>query len=176
MRQEFTQEIKDLVHDIMEEMHTALIGRVVAFDTDKCEVDVQPIGRIKTNSGYIDYPTLYRVPVFFMQGGGAAITYPVKNGDNCLLLFSEQTLEAWRNDTASTTDLKHDLNNAIALVGMSRIPSRSVKEATERDAVIIDRNGMKIIVNPSGVDIVGNVTVNGNLTVSGALIGGSHAH
>jgi hypothetical protein len=38
--QEFTQEIKNFVHDILQEVHTIIPGRVVSFDPNRCEASV----------------------------------------------------------------------------------------------------------------------------------------
>ena len=185
MMQEFTSELKSFTKDAISEIHTALPGRIESFNPDRCEADVVPYGRFKKADGeMMAFPKIPGVPVLIPQGAGqnAAIAYPVKAGDECLLLFSEQTLELWRSGAESKTDLRFDLQNAVALVGLFAKPSPLMKEAAQKNAVVIANNGTKITLLPSGgVEIAGNVTINGNLTVSGSgTVGGvsvnKHTH
>ena len=173
--QEFTQEIKNFVHDILQEVHTIIPGRVVSFDPNRCEASVLPFGNFKTPGGkLLPFPQLNSVPVFTMQGSGqaASVVFPIKPDDECLVLFSEQTLDTWRTKAASKTDLKFDMSNAIALVGLFSRPNPLVKTAADKDAVIIDRGGTRIALLPNNtVEITGNVTVTGNITATGAVRG-----
>ena len=170
MIQEFSLEMKKFVQDMMSDLHTIIPGVIDSFDADKCEAIASPLGKFKKPDGsMIDYPKIYGVPVMFLQSAGQAATIvsPVKKGDFCLLLFSEQSLDLWRTDATSKTNLRYDLTNAIALVGLFSKPNPIVKEAIKKDAVIIDRNGSRIILNPNNtIEIVGDTTIHGKLTVS----------
>jgi hypothetical protein len=167
---EFTQELKNLVSDMIRDVHTALPGKVVTFYPDRCEADVLPYGKYKKpDGGTLDFPKVPGVPVYFPQGAGqtATIVYPVKPGDECILLFSEQALDIWRNGAASDTDLKFDLTNAVALVGLFAKPNALVKEAVEKDAIIVDRSGTRITMFPDNrAEIIADVTIRGKLTVT----------
>jgi len=147
MVQEFTQEMKNATHEVLREVHTALPGKIISFNPDKCEADVLPYGKFKLPDGsQLDYPQINGVPVYVMQGSGqtATFAYPIKPGDECLLLFSEQALDTWRTQAESDTDLKFDLTNAVALVGLFSQPNPLVKEACDDDAVIIEKDGERI--------------------------------
>jgi len=172
MMQEFTQELKNLMHDTIRDLHTATPGKITAFDPDKCEASVLPYARFKKPDGtMMDFPSISRAPVFFMQGAsqGATIVYPVKSGDECLILYSEQALDIWRVSAEKTpTDLRFDLTNAIVIVGLFSRANPLVKEAISKDSVIIDRNGTRVMLLPdNAVDITGDTTIHGKLTVSG---------
>jgi len=147
MLQEFTQELKNLTGDTLRDLHTVLPGRVVSFDPSKCEASVQPYGKYKMPSGaMMDFPQLNEVPVYTMQGSAqtAVFVYPIKSGDECLLFFAEQTLETWRHGAQSNTDLRFDLSNAVAVVGMFAKPSPLVKEACDDNAVIVEKDGERV--------------------------------
>ena len=185
MIQEFTQEIKNMVLDRLRDVHTILPGKIVAFDPDRCEASILPYGKYKKPDGsMIDFPQLNEVPVYIMQGSGQAATvvYPVKPDDECIVLFSEQTLETWRTKAESHTDLRFDLSNATAIIGMFAKPNPLMIQAVEQDALIIDRNGTRITLLPNNsITIAGNLTIQGNLNVSGTgNIGGvvvnTHTH
>jgi len=170
MMQEFTQEMKNLMMDTIRDIHTVIPAKIESFDPDRCVASVLPYGKFKKPDGMMmDYPKISDVPVYVMQSGGqsATIAFPVKSGDECLLLFSEQTLDTWRTGAKSDTDLRFDLSNAVAIVGMFSKPNPLMKTAVEKDAVIIDRNGTRITLLPSGgVEIIGDTTIKGNLTVT----------
>jgi len=170
MLQQFTQEIKNLFLTMAREMHTAIPGHIESFDADTCEADVLPYGMFRKPDGsLLAYPKLTGVPVYFMQGTGqgATFVFPVKPGDECLLIFCEQTLDTWLTKAESQTDLSFDLSNAIALVGLFARANPLVKVAVDRDAVIIDRGGTRITMLPSNqLEIIGNTSIVGTLTVS----------
>ena len=174
MMQEFTQEVKNLTLDMIRDVHTATPGRIISFDPDKCEATVLPLARFKKPDGtMMDFPPVSSAPVFFMQGSGqgATIVYPVKSGDECLILYSEQALDIWRVSAERTpTDLRFDLTNAIVIAGLFARANPLVREAINKDAVIIDRNGSRVMLLPDNkVDITGDTTIHGTLTVTDAV-------
>jgi hypothetical protein len=173
MMQEFTAQVKRVIEDKIHEMHTIIPGKVISFTPDLCEADVLPYGKWRLPDGkMLDYPLISGVPVFFPQGAGqtATIVYPVKPDDECLLLCGEQTLDVWRTHAQSDTDLRFDLQNAIAIVGLFSRPNPLVREAIEKDALIIDCGGSRITLLPDGkLEVDGNVTIHGNLSVDGSI-------
>ena len=178
MIQEYTQAIKDLTQETINDIHTAMPGRIVSFNPDKCEAAVLPLGKFRKPDGaLIDFPVINEVPVFFPQGMGqtASIVYPVKSGDECWLMFGEQALDQWRAGrlpaplpgTETRTELRFDLTNAICIVGLFARANPLVKEAIAKNAVIINRNGTQIMLLPNNaVDVIGNTTIHGTLTVT----------
>ena len=201
MKQEFTQELKNATEETLRGIHTALPGKVDSFDPDKCMADVIPYGKFrKPDGGFMDFPKISGVPVLVMQGSGqtATVAFPIKPGDECLLLFSEQTLDIWETGASSNTDLRFDLSNAIALIGLFAKPNAAVKEACAGNALIIEKDGSRIhvkggeigirdsagqsitmgggsttmTVNNLNIQSSGNVSIaaGGNVTVTGATI------
>lgn len=148
MIQKFVQQLKESVQESLDGVHTCIPGEIVSFDADKCAAIVKPIGKIKRPDGQkVDYPQIAKVPLHFQQSSTqeSCICFPVKPGDGCLLLFSEQALDAWRSGGEEFPDLKHDLTNAIAIMGVCRQPNELMQEAQDKDAVIIrqkDSRGM----------------------------------
>ena len=145
--QEFTQEIKNMMLDRLRDVHTVLPGKIVTFDPDKCEASILPFGKFKKPDGsMMDYPQLNEVPVYVMQGSEqtATVVYPVKPDDECLVLFTEQTLETWRTKAESHTDLRFDLSNATAIIGMFSKPNLLIKEACDDDSLIIEKDGERV--------------------------------
>ena len=199
--QAFTQEIKNIILDRLRDVHTIIPGNVVTFDPDKCEASILPYGKFKKPDGsFMDFPQLNEVPVYVMQGSGqtATVVFPVKPGDECLVLFSEQALDTWRTKAKSDTDLSFDLSNATAIIGLFSEPNPLIKEACNDNALIIEKDGERvrlkkgetyirdtagqsitltpdattIVANNINIQTSGNATVQaaGNVTVSGATI------
>jgi hypothetical protein len=172
MLQEVAQEIKNTIGETLQNVHTAIPGKIAAYDPAKGEADILPFGKFKKPSGeYMDYPQLHSVPILFPQSCGQdfSITYPVNPGDGCLVLIQEQTLDVWRGAGASSdNDLRFDLSNAVAIVGLFASPPPSAVEAQGNNAMIIKKSGHRIVIDPAGVTITAPTTaINGNLNVSG---------
>ncbi|WP_298032502.1 Gp138 family membrane-puncturing spike protein [uncultured Desulfovibrio sp.] len=107
------------------QMWTALPGLVTAFDPAAMTVSVQPAvqGSVKDESGKsqnVQMPLLVDVPVVFVCGGGFSLTYPVKPGDEALVVFASRCIDGWWQDgqAAPPPDSRmHDLSDGMAIVG-----------------------------------------------------------
>ena len=68
-----------------------------------------------------DYPLLQQVPFVVLGGGNGRLTFPIKVGDNCLLLFCDYEIDRWW-DTGealpATYDRRHNISDAFALIGV----------------------------------------------------------
>jgi hypothetical protein len=174
-----TLEIEKLVQDMQQNMHTCIPGKIDSFDADKCLAVVTPIGQFKQPNGkLLDYPQVNDVPVVFIQSAGQDITiaYPIKQGDGCLLFFSEQQLDKFRDDEDAKCDLRFDLTNAICLVGLFKDANSVIKEACDNDAVIIDNKGKsRVTIKEDEQEC--KVGDNSTLTIQGdnqeAVVGGA---
>ena len=164
---EFVEQTKKTVDRMLAQDHTCVPGKVGSF-------------KIKTPKGeMVDYPQITGVPVVFPQSSaqGVTIAYPVKAGDGCLIVFSEQALDQFLYDRDTGTDLKFDLSNAVAIVGLFAQGNSVMAEATSSNAVIVDVQGTRVKVqaglvqiDAAAVNINGNVTITGNLTTSGGVV------
>lgn len=70
------------------------------------------------NGEELEAPTIINVPVCFPvgMGGAAQVTVPLQEGDDCLLLFSQRSIENWLSgsDQAPDDPRQHDLTDASA--------------------------------------------------------------
>jgi hypothetical protein len=67
------------------------------------------------------YPPIDDVPVIFLGGGDANLTFPVGVGDECILLFNDRDIDNWFSGSTSTppnTARLHSFTDAVALVGL----------------------------------------------------------
>lgn len=177
MMQELVQQVKSLVADSINQMHTVLPGKIVKFDTEKGLALVQPVGKFaKPDGTMIDFPQVSDVPIVFAQSANqqAAMAYPINEGDGCLLLFAEQALDCWRSggEAEVKSDLKFDLTNCIAVPGLFVPANNLLKEACQKQAIIIEQNGKRIAVSGAGIAVRGDVTVEGSIKASGSISAG----
>lgn len=173
MMTEFADAVREQAEKAVSGIHTAVPGKIVSFDPAKMLATVQPeMSLLKKDGSKLAYPQITGVPVVFPQsaGQGATVAYPVKEGDGCLLIFAEQSIESWLIGLESDTNLAFDLSNAIAIPGLFNQPNAIMKEACEKDAVIIARGGRKITITGSKIIIDGDVEVHGKMTLTGDVV------
>lgn len=178
MVQEFSQQVEDTARAVMSEMHTSIPAKITAFDPAKGMATLKPYGTYTTGAGKkIAYPTVTGVPVIIPQCPSASvfIAYPIKVGDECLMLVSEQELDAWLGGGDSENDMRFDLTNAIAIPGLSNKGSSILKEACTSSSVVIANGSTKLKVAKSGVEITGDLTVSGDVK-AGSVSLKNHKH
>jgi len=69
----------------------------------------------------VDYPLLADCPVVFLGGGNGALTFPVKTGDDCIVLFNDRDIDNWFSGNSSTspaTPRLHSFSDGVILVGL----------------------------------------------------------
>lgn len=172
MIQEFVQQIKSLTEEMISRVHTAVPGRIENIDYETGTADVKPLALMmlsEDDEDYIQYPLITDVPIMFPQGAGqnVSITYPVKKGDYCLLVFAEQSLDLWRYGTETESDLTFDLTNAICIPGLFQKAPDDLKEANSDNSLIFRNGDTYLKINEKTVEIIGD------LEVSGTINGGS---
>ena len=164
MIQDLAQAIEDTAQNTCNNMHTAMPGTIVSFDAATGLAVVQPYGSMQTPQGAMAYPQIGAVPVVFpfCQSANVGLAFPIRPGDNCLLIISEVELTGWRTGMVSQGSLRFDLSSAIAIPGLLRGAAGLVQQACASGSVV---------VQGGSVSISGSVTISGSLTVSGEIKG-----
>lgn len=165
MRNKQSDELVRLIKHQLSLAHTSLPGKIVSFDASTCRATVKPPIMYFTADGRsIEYPLITGVPVFMPKAGASQITYPVKPGDSCWIIFSERSLDEWLGSGSSDNHdpRQFDLTDAVCFVGMC--PAQSISA----ENVEIINKGTLISVTPSNkVNIIGEVNIKGNVHVEG---------
>lgn len=171
----------------LKDLHTCLPGIIASFDPDTQTASVQPaIQRIFTEKGAVNLPLCVDVPVAFPGGGDFFLTFPVKAGDECILMFSERAIDNWHASGGTQTPAEyrlHDLSDGIAIVGLNSQPhklaalqmtgaelrtrSRSTYIRLEDGTIFIKGN----IVHEGNVQQTGNLNRTGTSTTTGKITG-----
>lgn len=160
------------------EIWTALPGIVESFDPAAMTVAVQPSvkGQTQDENGRVsavNLPLLVDVPVVFPSGGGFSLTYPVKAGDECLVVFASRCIDGWwqSGGVGGTPDERmHDLSDGIAIVG-PRSQARKLVPAVDADNVQLrtDDGEAHITMLPDYTIRAQNPAVSVELTPAGEL-------
>ena len=109
----------------MSEIWTALPGIVEAFDSVAMTVSVQPavLGSLSHPDGSqtpVRMPLLVDVPVVFPCGGGFTLTFPIRAGDECLVVFASRCIDGWWQNGGVQEPMESrqfDLSDGFAVLG-----------------------------------------------------------
>lgn len=151
----------------LRELHTCMPGIIKSFDPVTQTASVQPV--FKTvfvgEPEPFDLPLCVDVPVVFQEGGDFVLTFPVREGDECLLHFSERAIDFWwdRGGVQLPSEVRfHDLSDGFAQVGVRSRPRFLANVATDaaelrtRDGTVVLRiEGDKIVLDAANVHVGG---------------------
>lgn len=150
---------------------TALPGIIQSFDADKMTVVVQPAlkGVVAKKDGTaeaVNLPLLPDVPVVFPSGGGCTLTFPIAEGDECLVVFSSRCIDGWWQSGGIQLPMEprmHDLSDGFAILGPKSQPRKIANLSSNTVQLRSDDGEAFIQINPTThkVDVVtsGQATV-----------------
>lgn len=199
------QSFDTLAASIFSMMRVSIPGIIQSFDPETVTCVVQPAikGAVPNDSGIpvsSDMTLLMDVPVMFPRGGGCTLTFPIKPGDECLIVFSDRCTDFWWQSGGvqePADDRQHDLSDAFAIVGpqsqakkISGISMSGAQLRTDDGAAFVEvAAGHAITVQTPGkltasaqggaeitapeIVLNGNVTINGNLSQGMGSSGGT---
>ena len=128
-RRERIQDPIEAIRTAMEgnqaEIWTALPAIVQSYNPASLTISAQPAvrGQVQNEADQnssVSLPLLADVPVVFPCGGGFILTYPIKPGDECLVIFASRCIDAWWQSGGEGEQMDsrmHDLSDGFAIVG-----------------------------------------------------------
>lgn len=150
---------------LLTSLRVAIPGVVDEFFPDMGTVNVQPVIMewVKTSifsSEAVALPLLQDVPVCFPQAGGYRITFPIKKGDECLVIFADMCIDSWWQNGGKDANgnilpqtqaevRRHDLSDGFAIMAPSSLPTM-LNKSINTESMVIEGEGT-ILVN--GVDL-----------------------
>ena len=161
-RDERTPDISTLLRGALEgkqaTMWTALPAQVISFNAAAMTVDAQPtIKGVQNdengNSQQVDLPVLPDLPVVFPGGGGFTLTFPIKEGDECLVVFASRCIDGWwqSGENAPAPDNRmHDLSDGFAMVGPRSQVNTISNINTENVELRADDGQSFVSISPDG--------------------------
>lgn len=158
------------------DMWTALPGIIQSFNAGAVTAVVQPAitGVVLQPNGSnqaVRLPLLLDCPVVFPRGGGCTLTFPVKSGDECLVIFASRCIDAWWQSGGVQVPMEmrmHDLSDGFVLVGPMSQPHKIGNISTEAVQLRSDDGAAFFEINPSSHDIA--ITTSGNISITGKTI------
>lgn len=191
--------IRDAIDNALSTLQTCMPGIVKEVDLQRMTVTVQPAIQVQARQAdgslkLLDYPLLRDVPLYFPGGGGCTLSFPVKAGDECLLLFASRCIDLWWASSGVQAPFevrKHDLSDAFALVGVRSQPRAIAGVSADSVQLRSDDGTASITLNPatqeislqaSTIKVLGNLEVQGNVSTQGTLsnnevaVGSTHVH
>ena len=112
--QQSGQKEQILMEAMAENLHVALPGEIVSYNSSNRTATVQPV--IRNWRQKETPPLLLDVPVFFPGN----FIVPVNKGDECLVVFADTCIDAWYQNSGVSTPIsarRHDLSDGFAFVG-----------------------------------------------------------
>lgn len=136
---------------------TALPGIVQSFDAEALTAVVQPAiqGKVRQEDGtvsLVNMPLLLDCPVVFPHAGGASITFPVKPGDECLVVFASRGIDYWWQSGGVQPPAEtrmHDLSDGFCIPGPWSQPKRISAWSGSEVQVRSDDGAAYVAVNPT---------------------------
>jgi hypothetical protein len=160
---------KTLSDTIKSLIRVAIPGIIQSFDVATQTCVIQPAIREKiTNSDYStswkDLPLLLDVPIVIPRAGNFALTLPVQQGDECLVIFSDMCIDGWFSLGGLQNQLekrRHDLSDSFAILGTYSQPNKISNYSTD-SAQLRNLSGTQYIeLKNDEINIVGNLKING---------------
>jgi hypothetical protein len=144
----FTDALKELKKDIFLTLNCHAIGFVQSFDTTnqtikatiaykKTFYELEPDGET-FKKVLRDYPVLIDCPAIVMGGGNVSLKMPIKEGDECLVIFNDRSIDRWFEGGQSVeleSSRLHSFSDAIVLVGLNSL--KNSLEGYEDDKAVL---------------------------------------
>lgn len=113
--------IQQAIEQKLCDVHVSLPGRIVSYDSKTQKAKVQPeIKREYSDGRSLELPVLTDVPVIWPRAGGAYLHLPLKPGHQVTILFSERSLDEWKQKGGSikaSERRKHNISDAVCFPG-----------------------------------------------------------
>ncbi len=121
---------------------------------------------------YAERPKLLACPCVTLFGGASFLSMPIAAGDSCLVLFNDQEIDNWYEKGGvqpTSTFRRHDLSDAIAIVGIRSLQNSIVGYLTDGVRLAFDENCHIDLL--SGLINIFTVmmTLNGSMQITGDL-------
>jgi len=193
---DLSQALKAMGEQVSSSLRVAVPGIIQLFDPDTVTCTVQPAvnGSVPDETGAESaegITLLVDLPVIFPRGGGVTLTFPVKAGDECLVIFSDRCIDFWYQSgrTGDAVDERqHDTSDAFVIVGpqsqaqkISGISTNSAQMRSDDGSTYFELNPTMQTINivaPGGFNVTSPlstfsaaVTIKGLLTWMAGMVG-----
>ena len=156
------EDLRTAIEAAATDLHVACPGIVESFDPDAKTVTVRPaikaaVGKSDGSVESTEFPLLVDVPVAFPSAGGFTLTFPIKKGDNCLVVFGDSCMDAWWQNGGVQEPVEfrqHDLSDSFAIFAPLNQTHKVPDISTENVQLRNDSGEAFFEIDPSG-----NITI-----------------
>lgn len=176
--------VENTVKSLLRDLHTCTPGIIDSFDPETGRAEIQPtiqrIIRPGTEDQIITLPKIINCPVGNLKVGGFVFTMPVKQGDECMIHFTERSLDAWIKfgDIRKPNDIRmHHISDAYFIPCTTSEPNATTDYDANNMVLRNADNTLKMVFDTSGnlnIEAVASITmkatdviIDGKLTVTG---------
>ena len=162
--------------DITSKLYCALPAIIESVNFENQTLEASPVTIMKrtNDSGVVtDFklPLLVDVPFQCYKGGDYSITVPIKQGDECLIIFTDVDFSAWFQNGGfnyAEHSFQHAYSNAMAIVGFSS-EVKAVKNYNPNAIEIRNADASeKISLSAGNITLKSaTITLDGNVTTTG---------
>lgn len=178
---------------VMYQLNCHQVGEIVSFDPVTQTAEVQIKMTKDQNDKTVEYPVLLDCPCVVLSGGAGNLTFPIKQGDSCLVLFNDRDIDNWYASGQKMnprTPRTHNFSDAIALVGIrnkqnqlsgyltdgtelkyggSTIQLQDNKVTITNGTTQVQLSGGEVTITATTVNVVApTATFSGAVTIAGA--------
>jgi hypothetical protein len=177
----FNQMLKVAIDTALRNTYVCCPGIIDSFDPVIQTATIQPAIRQQSidaegNKVTKKLPLLINVPVIFPESGGFSLTFPVKKGDECLVLFADRNFESWQDQGGIQEQPSvriHDISDGLAIIGFNSKPNviqnfnndkMQMRNSDASAIVEMDESGNISSINDNGfikLQSDGTVDING---------------
>lgn len=158
---------------LAKELKCHRIGKIVAFDSSKLTCDVQLLDKMTYFGQAESYSVIPDLPLLIQGTDSKHITFGDIVGSECIVHFNDVDTDNWLETGESyvpNSSRRHDFSDGFVEL---RPFNKTAVFSYYTGGIEIKNGGTTIRVNDDGSVTIsgGDVTVTGNLTVSGTITG-----
>lgn len=150
-----------LVKNIFNNLRVAMPGIIQTFNADEQTVTVKMALReqiIQPDQSKIwtDIPLLLDVPIVIPQSNDVALTLPIIQGTECLVVFGDMCIDAWFSYGGIQNQIekrRHDLSDGFAIIGIKSQPKVIPNYSTDAAELRTISGNTKISLKENEINI-----------------------
>lgn len=146
--------IKEWIRKGGENIHVSMIGKIDSYNPQTNRASITPVGTMTCPDWQeIPYPTIHNVPIQYPcgNGGKSGVTFPIKQGDTCIIIFADHQIENFLSGEKSDDMRNHSMNDAYAIPTLFSASVPTLK--SNPNDVCLFNNGSLVVLNSSSMTI-----------------------
>ena len=146
--------IKEWIRKGGENIHVSMIGKIDSYNPQTNRASITPVGSMTCPDWQeIPYPTIHNVPIQYPcgNGGKSGCTFPIKQGDTCIIIFADHQIENFLSGEKSDDMRNHSMNDAYAVPTLFSASVPTLK--SNPNDVCLFNNGSLVVINSSSMTI-----------------------